>query len=164
MVQLENVKKSLISENTGYSDTIASINAKIANEEKEIASLALALAKAEGTVAEKYVLERIEASHDNIEQLKTKLKQLESIVTQNELCDIEFDLIKQMLSNFARNVDVYNIEEKRAAIKAFVRRVVWDGQSVHMYLFNNNEELDLPLPLNVSDFDENGETLCEYSE
>ena len=162
--QLENVKKRLMFENTSYGDTITGINVKIANEEKEIASLTLALAKAEGTVAEKYVLARIEESHEKIELLKAQLKQLESIITQNKMCDIEFDLTKQMLSSFARNVDAYSIEEKRAAIKAFVRRIIWDGQNVQLYLFNNDEELDLSLPFNVTNSAATNETLCEYSE
>ena len=153
-----------MTENAGYSDTIIGIKAKIDSEEKMIASLALALARAEGSVAEKYVLEQINQSHEKIEALKSQLKQIEAMMNQNELNDMEFDLIKQMLSSFAKNIDMYTIEEKRSAIKAFVRRIVWDGQQVHMYLFNNNEELDLPPPFNDLNFVENNEPLCEYSE
>ena len=162
--QLQSVKKRLLTENAGYSDTIIGIKAKIDSEEKMIASLALALARAEGTVAEKYVLDQIKQSHEKIETLKNQLKQIESMMNQNELNDIEFDLIKQMLSNFAKNIDMYTIEEKRAAIKAFVRKIIWDGQQVHMYLFNNDEEIDLSALLCDSNFVKNDEPLCEHSE
>ena len=38
---------------------------------------------------------------------------------QNALTDIEFDLIRDMLSNFGENIDNYTLEQKRAAIKTF---------------------------------------------
>ena len=161
--QLENVKKRLISENTSYGDTITSINAKIATEEKEISSLTLALAKAEGSVAEKYVLARIEESHEKIELLKAQLKQLESIITQNKMCDIDFDLIKQILSSFAQNVDAYSIEEKKSRYKDFRPQNCLGRAKFTYYLFNNDEELDLSLPFNVTNSATADETLCEDS-
>ena len=162
--QLENVKKSLTSYNTGYSDTIAGIKTKIENEEKEIASLALALAKASGSVAEKYVLDSIQEHHEQIQRLQSQMQQLEGLISKNKLDNLEFDLIRQMLSSFEKNVDAYTVEEKRAAIRTFVRRIIWDGQQIHMYLFNNDEELDLSLSYEEQTFTTNDEPLCENSE
>jgi len=40
-----------------------------------------------------------------------------------------------------------DIEQKREAIRAFVKRIVWDGQNVNMYLFGSDDENGLEMPL-----------------
>jgi len=64
----------------------------------------------------------------------------------HELSDIEFDVIRQVLSNFKSTLDVMDIEQKREAIRAFVKRIVWDGQNINMYLFGSDDENGLEMP------------------
>lgn len=66
------------------------------------------------------------------------------MVQQHELADIEFDIIHQMLSQFGESIDDFGVEQKRAAIRALVKRVVWDGENVHLYVFGKDGELDFP--------------------
>ena len=55
-----------------------------------------------------------------------------------------FDLLRQMLSVFGRTVDGMTVEEKRAAIRTVVRKVIWDGENAHVVLFGAEEgEVDL---------------------
>ena len=56
-----------------------------------------------------------------------------------ELTVLEFDLLKETLSNFEKTVDFMDVEQKRAAIRILVKRVVWDGETVHLYLFGSKE-------------------------
>ena len=50
-----------------------------------------------------------------------------------------------MLSMFRANIDEMSIEEKRAAIRTVVRKVIWDGVNAHVVLFGADEgEIEFP--------------------
>jgi site-specific DNA recombinase len=54
-----------------------------------------------------------------------------------------------MLSVFRTSIDTMSIEEKRAAIRTVVRKVIWDGVNAHVVLFGANED-DIEFP-NMAD-------------
>ena len=57
-----------------------------------------------------------------------------------------------MLSNFSLTLDDMNIDQKRAAIRTFVRKAVWDGENLHLYIYGNFDDIVV-----------DDEPLCEYS-
>ena len=61
---------------------------------------------------------------------------------KTELTEIEFDLIKQLLSSVGESIDDYSVEQKRAAIRSFIRRIVWDGENAHVYLFHGDGDCE----------------------
>ena len=144
--QLEIVRKHLLDHNSGYEDTITNVKAKIFEEEQKVAALTLSLARAEGSVAEKYAIELIEKSHRQIELLKERLCKIKSIAEQNKLQDIEFHMIKEMLLKLDGDIDKQTVEEKREIIKMLVRRVIWDGQTIQLYLFGSDKEYTFAEP------------------
>ena len=54
------------------------------------------------------------------------------------------DLLRQMLSVFRTSVDTMSVEEKRAAIRTVVRKVIWDGVNAHVILFGADEQIEFP--------------------
>ena len=55
----------------------------------------------------------------------------------------EFELLRQLLTVFRNSIDGMSVEQKRAAVRTLVRKVVWDGAQVHVLLFGADEgELD----------------------
>ena len=62
----------------------------------------------------------------------------------NALSDAEFDLLRQMLAVFRTSVDTMSVEQKRAAIRTGVRKVIWDGVNAHVILFGADEEIEFP--------------------
>ena len=91
-------------------------------------------------------MEQIDELHENGEVLKKRLSELEAITQQHELTEIEFDIIRQLLSTMGENIDDYSVEQKRAAIRTFIRKIVWDGENAHVYLFNNDGDYEFPDP------------------
>jgi len=152
MKQLEKNRKLLQGNMEAYDGELARIKALLAENETSIKSLVNTLPKAAGTAAEAHIIKEIDQLHGQGEKLKQQLQELETLTKQHELADVEFDLLVQMLSSFAANVDEASVEEKRALIRTLVKKVVWDGENVTVYLFGADGAAVLP-----------DEPLCEDS-
>lgn len=139
-------KKVINGNREGYDAEVAAVKDRISDSEKAIKRLVVSMAKAEGTNTEQYIVQQIDELHEEIERHKKHLAELEAITAKHELADIEFDIIMQLLSTMSENIDSYSLEQKRAAIRTFIRQVVWDGENVHVYLFGNDGEYDFPNP------------------
>ena len=77
------------------------------------------------------------------------------MTSQHALSDLEFDLLRQLLSVFRDGVQEISLEQKRAAVRTVVRKVVWDGVHAHVVLFGvpDNEIEYPPFPSGGSDPD-----------
>lgn len=144
--QITQAKKRISGNREGYDAEVAKVKGLIDENESSIKALVLSLGKSDGTHAEKYIMEQIDELHEKGESLKKRLAELEAIMQEHELADIEFDIIRQLLSTMGENIDDYSVEQKRAAIRTFIRKIVWDGENAHLYLFNNDGEYDFPEP------------------
>ena len=149
--QITQTKKRISGNCEGYEAELAKLRLQIEENEKDIKSLVVSLGRSEGSNAEKYIIEQIDELHEKGEALRKRLSELEAIIQQHDLADIEFDIIRQMLSNMGDNIDNYTVEQKRAAIRTFIRKIVWDGENAHLYLFHNDGEYEFPAPPHGND-------------
>ncbi len=140
---LEN-KKQIAVNREGYDKEVARYRQMIADNDKEIKALVNSLAKASGTPAEDYIMQQIDELHEKGKSWQKHLEELEFLVSEHRFADIEFDIIEQMISSFADNIDDMGVDQKRAAIRTLIRQIVWDGEKAHMYLFGNDGEYDFP--------------------
>ena len=165
--QIMQTKKEISGDLEGYNAEVAKVKQLIADNEADIKALVISLGKADGTHAEKYIMEQIDELHEKSEALKMRLSELESITSQHRLADIEFDIISQTFACMSENIDDYTVEEKRAAIRTFIRKIVWDGENAHVYLFHNDGDYEFPNPPdggNTPDNDKNPNGNSEDSE
>lgn len=142
--QLMQTKQVLRGNQEGYNAELAKVRAEIEETEAQSRSLVDSLSRAGGTAAEKYIMERIEELNQSAENARRRMQELESIVQQHELADMEFDILDQMLRQFGESIDDFGLEQKRAAVRALVKRVVWDGENIHLYLFSKDGDIDFP--------------------
>ena len=122
----------------GHGDTLENLKVELAENEKEIASLINTMAKATGSSAEDYILKQVEVMHDRAAALKSRIAEMENLMETHALSHIEFDVIRKVLQSFKSTFDLMDIEQKREAIRAFVKRIVWDGQDIHIYCDTNS--------------------------
>lgn len=115
--------------------------------EATIKALLKSLANAAGTTAEKYITEQIQELDVTGEALKQRLGELEVLMEHQKLASQEFEFFQQMISSLAANIDDASVEEKRRLLKAIVRKIVWNGENAHVYLFAADGDVDLP-PVN----------------
>lgn len=144
--QITMTKKIIQGNREGCDAQIAKIKSQIEEKESGIKALVLSLSKAAGSNTEQYIIQQVDELHGEIEVLKKRLQELESITQKHQLSDLEFDIIRQLLSSFGENLVDYSVEQKRAAIRTFVKRIVWDGENAHIYLFNDDGDCEYPDP------------------
>lgn len=112
-----------------------SLQKAYAENEKEITALLRALAQAGGTPAQTYIMEQIGGLHEKNEAVQRRIKEMERLADQRVLPDSTFEALGSALSAFGRAFDGMQTEQKRVALRAFIDRVVWDGEDVHIYFY-----------------------------
>ncbi len=142
---LEN-KRQLTVNRESYDREVERYKQMIADNERDIKALMGTLSRAAGTPSETYIMKEIDELHDKGEAYAKYLEELEFVASEHQLADIEFDIIQQMISSFAATLDDCSVEQKRAAIRTVVKRVIWDGENAHLYLFGHDGEYDFPTP------------------
>ena len=104
--------------------------------------------------------------NEEYQSLEKRIQELEGLTTQHALSDIEFDLMRQLLTVFKDGIDEMTVEQKRAAIRTIVRKVIWDGVNAHVVLFGvQDDEIEYPeiasvASDNTDDEDENEELVA----
>ena len=97
------------------------------------------------SIAKPRVLQRIEELTEEDRNIQNRIYELEGLVDTNALTNSEFDLMRQLLSMFRSSIDDMSVEEKRAAIRTVVRKVIWDGVNAHVVLFGAEDgEIEFP--------------------
>lgn len=128
-----------------YERQLEDLRAEYAQNEETINGLVDSLGMVGESVAKPRVLKRIEERSEENRGVENRIRELEGLVNANALSDTEFDLLRQMLSMFRSSIDGMSVEEKRAAIRTVVRKVIWDGVNAHVVLFGVSEdEIEFP--------------------
>ena len=113
--------------------------------EKKINTLVDSLTEVGEGAAKAHVARRIEQLNQEYEALGQWIQELEGLTSEHALSDIEFDVLRQLLQVFREDIDHMSIEQKRAAIRTVIRKVVWDGVNAHVVLFGvQDEEIAYP--------------------
>ena len=143
--QLEQSRKFYTGNRAAYEEQLASIDQEKEELEKKIEGLVDSLADLEESSVRNQVARRIEQLNRKCEETDTRIHELEALTSQHALSDIEFDVMRQLLSVFKTSIDEMTIEQKRAAIRTLVRKVIWDGVNAHIILFGvQDDEIEYP--------------------
>ncbi|MFT4004926.1 MAG: recombinase family protein [Lacrimispora sp.] len=139
LIQLNRNRKNLEQDLPEFESRRQQLVQKVEEIESEIDGLVSSLGKAKGTGAEEYILKQIQELHKEKEEMEKRIQELEEAAVERELSALEFGWIKQTLSSFRETVDTMNVRQKRAAIRALVKKAVWDGKNVHLYFIGSEE-------------------------
>ncbi|MEY8352279.1 recombinase family protein [Lachnospiraceae bacterium 54-53] len=137
--QLDRSAKIIEDSRQESEEELSRLKEEIGSTEGEIAGLVSSLGKAAGTAAEEYIVKQIDELHKKKEGLEKRAGELEEAAASRELSELEFQLLKGMLSSFREVIDTMDIRQKRAAVRLLVKKAVWDGENIHLYLFGSEE-------------------------
>ena len=107
---------------------------------RKITALLDTLADFGGSAASVHLKERLEELHAQDAALQSRIQKLENAPTQNTLSPAELDLLRQLLAVFRDSMDRMSVEQKRAALRTLVQKVVWDGTWAHVVFFGAEDE------------------------
>lgn len=127
-----------------YGDRLADLKQQKERAEQKMTALVDTLTEADSTAVRNAIKKRIDEYQQTCDSLEANIRELEALNSQHVLSDIEFDILRQMLSTFASTIDTMTVEQKRTAIRTLVKKVVWDGTNVYVLLFGAEEETDVP--------------------
>ena len=122
-----------------YEKQLEDLRAEYAKNEQTINGLIDSLGLVGESVAKPRVLKRIQELTDINREIQNRICELEGLMDTNTLGDEEFDRLRQMLSAFRSGIDDMPVEERRAAVRTVVRKVIWDGVNAHVVLFGADE-------------------------
>ena len=137
--QLEMAKSKIKSSSEEVDSQVDILKSSITQKKKEIKNLIDGMARADSSVTAEYIQNRIEELDTEIKQSEKRTEELQKLTKESELSDSEFDILVDLLKTFASSFESMNIEQKRAAIRTFIKRIVWDGENVNVYLYGSDD-------------------------
>ena len=139
---IEKAKKDLRENNGHCDDKLNNLKSEFSENRNKIDSLVMAIANKDGSMAFDYITDSINKLD---EKNKAITKQIEEIENTNKSAYTydDFDVLKDLLQSFAKSFDTMSVEQKRQALRVFVKKIIWDGENVHIVLFGGDEnEID----------------------
>lgn len=140
--QLDRSKKYYTGDREEYSAKYKELREEKAEIERQIRNLISNMAKMDDSPAVGYVQQRIDELNEEKKELEARIDEFKSLTIKHPLSDIEFDMMKQLLTMFKTSIDDMSLEQKRTAVRTLVRKIIWDGSSAHMVLFGNDGDID----------------------
>lgn len=139
---LEKAKKEFSKSSDNYEKTIKQLEKNIKKNETSIQNYIRALGENEEDISKEYINKEIKRLHNENEVINAKIDEINILMNNCEYSESDFDVISSMVSSFAKTVDMMTIEEKRNTIRMLIKRVVWDGEKVHIYFMGSDSDND----------------------
>ncbi len=143
--QLEKSKIFYTGNREQYEQKLSTMKKEKAYLEKKVSSLIDTLAELDDNSAKKSIVTRINEMNTEIDKISQGIDEMISLTAEHAFSDTQFDVLRQMLVMFKKNIDDMSYEQKRSAIQSIVRRVIWDGENAHVILFGSSDS-DIELP------------------
>lgn len=113
--------------------------------QKKIESLVDSLVDLDNSSAKTHIIQRIEQLNLELPIYEHRIQELENFLSQHTLSSREFDLLCRLLSSFTDMIDAATVEQKRTLLRAVIQKVVWDGSTLHIFLYGAIEDEPLHL-------------------
>lgn len=137
---LSTVKREFEASREDFNERLLHLQKEQQDNEKQINALVTSLAKSDGTAAFDYITNQINELHRKNDGIKKQIADIESVSNQYSYSDSEFEILKDLLVSFSQSFDTMSVEQKRSALRTFIRKIVWDGENAHVMLFGDVEE------------------------
>lgn len=169
VAQLEKSKRFYTSNKEQHEKDLVELRKEVAENEKKIAGLIDSMIMVGETSAKAHIAKRIEELDEATKSIQSRIAELEELTATQSLNTLEYDALCQMLAVFRNNINDLTAEQKRAALRTIVRKIIWDGTNAHIILFGTAdgeiEYPDISAKLNMTQENEDDEdSLSPYED
>ncbi|MCC5911257.1 MAG: recombinase family protein [Clostridiaceae bacterium] len=116
-----------------------SLKKKLMGYEKIISNLTLKLAKSEGTVTDRYIIEEIEKTDKKIREVKVQLERLRDRHKAIQLENINYQVVEQTFRGLSLLFTNANFEEKKKILQVIIKNILWDGEKLEINIYGGKE-------------------------
>ena len=101
-----------------YEQKLSTMKKEKADLEKKVSSLIDTLAELDKIGAKKSIVARIDEMNTEIDKISQGIDEMISLTAEHAFSDIEFDVLRQMLSVFKNTIDDMSYEQKEPPFRA----------------------------------------------
>lgn len=138
---LEKVKETIETAGTEEHRQVNCLKARERELEKKIKTLVDALSESEETAAFAYYSERINFLISEKEDTKARREEKERNFEAELLSCEKLEKTENMLMDFSSVFNTMSVKQKRKALGSIIEKVIWDGESVHIYFSVKSDEI-----------------------
>lgn len=140
---LKSLKQKIEGSREDYDCQLDAFKKELRENQEKIDDLVSSLAKTKDTPAFAYITAQINSLHEKTVKLQERIGDLESLLNNHYYADDAAQGIQELIKSFAASFDTMSVEQKRMALRSFIRKIVWDGENVHVFLFGDTQsEID----------------------
>lgn len=156
--QLNAVENALLKESDNSQSELTLLNASLKDKDNRINTLLKTLSQIDNSITLQYINEEISKLHSEKEDIERQIKELELVEQDKSKIYDELSALQDILSDFSSTFDLIPIDDKRTALRKLVKTVLWDGNTVHLYLTGSE---DTPYDTDIPDILEPIERGCK---
>lgn len=136
--------KSISYNDDAYQETLKNLRKAKRDNENKINNLVSSLSETEAKEARTYVLQEMDVLAKKVQALETQIQEYLCLAESHNTSEEDFQILTEALSTVAGSMDTMTVEQKRMAFRNIIKKIVWDGENVHIYFFGTPEdEIDL---------------------
>lgn len=140
---MKNLRKGLRSfdyNDESYQEKLKELRKSKAKYDTQIKKLLQSLLETEGTAAHDYIINQINETDSRIQSIDKQIQEYVELANSHSSSDENFEILADMMSKTAGTIDSMTVEEKRAALRNIIHKVIWDGDKIHIYFFGCEED------------------------
>ena len=108
--------------------------------EKRIENSVKAFSTTDSEATHRLIEKQIEELQVEQKDISERLKKQEELASLKIISNEEIERMQKYLSDYGNAFRTLSIEEKRDALRLFVKKVIWDGEKAHIYFFGHSED------------------------
>ena len=132
--KLEGLNRVILEKQRDYCKETERLSKLLKDTEKEVNSLVGTLSRASGTAAETYIIQQISEYHERAEQIRARIAEAESSEGVTGISEEELYRMSRAMLSFDFVYDKATLNQKRTALRAIIKKAIWDGQRLQLYL------------------------------